>query len=188
MPHLGAEAALYELLRILPDLGNEAPEIEELAELLRSTPEGVEVSLEALIEARFIVRRDDWLEVAEHPLRQKRTSGRAKTSSDRDVEVIRAEPDGVSADDYSVYGDIASAAHPGVLERLLRAGRAYARRGEGGFEDSQRARRAQGRLRAEHPGAVGRAGREDRRGRGALRAGPQAQARRAEWGREGRRS
>src|SRR5215210_3705097 len=42
MPHLGAEAvALYELLRILPDLGNDAPEIEELAELLRSTPEGV---------------------------------------------------------------------------------------------------------------------------------------------------
>ena len=64
----GAEAvALYELLRILPDLGNEAPEIEELAELLRSTPEGVEASLEALIEARFVVRRDGWLEVAEHP-------------------------------------------------------------------------------------------------------------------------
>jgi hypothetical protein len=61
MPHLGAEAvALYELLRILPDLGNESPEIEELAELLRSTPEGVEASLEALIEAGFVVRRDGW--------------------------------------------------------------------------------------------------------------------------------
>src|ERR687889_929550 len=68
MPHLGAEAvALYELLRILPDLGNDAPQVEELAELLRSTPEGVESSLEALIEARFLVRRDGWLEVAEHP-------------------------------------------------------------------------------------------------------------------------
>ena len=68
MPHLGAEAvALYELLRILPELGNDAPEIEELAELLRSTPEGVEASLEALIEARFVVRWDGWLEVAEHP-------------------------------------------------------------------------------------------------------------------------
>src|SRR3712207_3983490 len=68
MPPLGAEAvALYELLRILPDLGNEAPEIEELAELLRSSPEGVEASLKALIEARFVVSRDGWLEVAEHP-------------------------------------------------------------------------------------------------------------------------
>src|SRR5919106_6593178 len=58
MPHLGAEAvALYEVLRILPDLGNESPEIEELAELLQSTPKGVEASLEALIEARFVVRR-----------------------------------------------------------------------------------------------------------------------------------
>ena len=42
MPHLGAEAvALYELLRALPDVGRDTAEVEELAELLRSTPEGV---------------------------------------------------------------------------------------------------------------------------------------------------
>src|SRR5688500_3196203 len=102
MPQLGAEAvALYELLRILPDRGNDAPEIEELAELLRSTPEGVEASLEALIEARFVVRRDGWLEVAEHPPSAE-TNERPREDGlpDRDVEVIRAEPDGVSADDY----------------------------------------------------------------------------------------
>src|SRR5918995_6037567 len=91
MPHLGAEAvALYELLRILPDLGNESPEIEELAELLRSTPEGVEASLEALVETGFVARRDGWLEVAEHP-----PSAGERAREDelpaRDVEVIRAE-------------------------------------------------------------------------------------------------
>src|SRR5215217_6841115 len=68
MPHLGAEAvALYELLRILPDLGNDEVDVDELAELLRSTPESVEASLETLIEAGFIARREGWLEVAEHP-------------------------------------------------------------------------------------------------------------------------
>src|ERR671915_1844907 len=68
MPHLGAEAvALYELLRILPDLGQDSVEVEELAELLRSTPEGVEGSFEALIEAGFVVEREGWVEVAEHP-------------------------------------------------------------------------------------------------------------------------
>jgi hypothetical protein len=50
MPHLGTEAvALYELLRVLPDVGQDSVEVEELAELLRSTPEGVEDSLGALI-------------------------------------------------------------------------------------------------------------------------------------------
>jgi DnaD/phage-associated family protein len=118
MPHLGAEAvALYELLRILPDLGNEAPEIEELAELLRSTPEGVEVSLEALIEARFIVRRDGWLEVAEYPPSAE-TNERPREDElpDRDVEVIRAEPDGVSADDYFRFMGTLPAPH--ILEFL----------------------------------------------------------------------
>src|SRR5919107_2028839 len=68
MPHLGAEAvALYELLRILPDLGDDDVEVGELAELLISTPEGVEASLETLIEAGFVTARDGWLEVAEHP-------------------------------------------------------------------------------------------------------------------------
>jgi len=118
MPHLGAEAvALYELLRILPDLGNEAPEIEELAELLRSTLEGVEASLEALIEARFIARRDDWLEVAEHPP-SAGTNERPREDElpDRDVEVIRAEPYGVSADDYFRF--MGSLPAPHILEFL----------------------------------------------------------------------
>ena len=48
MPHLGAEAvALYELLRILPDIGQDSVEVEELAELLRSDPESVERSFGA---------------------------------------------------------------------------------------------------------------------------------------------
>src|SRR4029453_8592686 len=95
MPHLGAEAvALYELLRILPDLGNDAPEVEELAELLRSTPEGVEASLEALIEARFLVRGGGWLEVAEHPPSAETSEwSREEELPDLDVEVIRAEPE-----------------------------------------------------------------------------------------------
>src|SRR5918997_2686442 len=68
MPHLGTEAvALYELLRVLPDVGQDSVEVEELAELLRSTPEGVEDSLGALIEHGFAVERDGWVEVLEHP-------------------------------------------------------------------------------------------------------------------------
>src|SRR5215216_835291 len=118
MPHLGAEAvALYELLRILPDLGNDAPEVEELAELLRSTPEGVEASLEALIEARFLVRRDGWLEVAEHPPSAETSAwSREGELPDRDVEVIRAEPEGVSADDYFRFMGTLPAPH--ILEFL----------------------------------------------------------------------
>src|SRR5215217_547649 len=68
MPHLGAEAvALYELLRILPDLGHDTVEPEELAELLRSTLENVEAAFETLIGAGFVTDREGWLEVAEHP-------------------------------------------------------------------------------------------------------------------------
>src|SRR5918998_1742009 len=78
MPHLGAEAVgLYELLRILPGLGDDDVEIEELAELLNSTPEGVEASLDVLAEAGFVTRRDGWLEVAEHPPSAKGWSRRA---------------------------------------------------------------------------------------------------------------
>jgi hypothetical protein len=62
MPHLGAEAvALYELLRVLPDLGDDDVEVDELAELLRSTPESVEESIETLIDAGFVAARDGWL-------------------------------------------------------------------------------------------------------------------------------
>src|SRR5688572_22221420 len=68
MPHLGAEAvALYELLRLLPDIGQDAVEVEELAELLRSTPQSVEESFETLVEVGFVVERDGWVEVTEHP-------------------------------------------------------------------------------------------------------------------------
>jgi DnaD/phage-associated family protein len=123
MPHLGAEAvALYELLRILPDLGDDEVEVDELAELLRSTPESVEASFETLTEAGFITVRDGWLEVAEHP-----PSARAKERSSevvgvenelpvRDVEVIRAEPEGVSADDYFRF--MGSLPAPHILEFL----------------------------------------------------------------------
>ena len=122
MPHLGAEAvALYELLRILPDLGNESPEIEELAELLRSTPGSVEASLKMLAEAGFVTRRDGWLEVAEHPPSAKGWSrGATEVETNklpvRDVEVIRAEPEGVSADDYFRF--MGSLPAPHILEFL----------------------------------------------------------------------
>jgi DnaD/phage-associated family protein len=122
MPHLGAEAiALYELLRILPDLGDDDVEVGELAELLRSTPEGVEEALRALADAGFISSRDGWLEVAEHPPSAKGGSrdavevGRDELPA-RDVEVIRAEPEGVSADDYFRY--MGSLPAPHILEFL----------------------------------------------------------------------
>src|SRR4028119_827848 len=133
MPHLGAEAvALYELLRILPDVGNDSVEVEELAELLRSTPEGVEEAFEALVEAGFVAERDGWLEVAEHPPsgEARPKSGRVEpprevvhdavrekaAASVRDVQVIRAEPEGVSADDYFRFMGTLPAPH--ILEFL----------------------------------------------------------------------
>ena len=137
MPHIGAEAvALYELLRILPDVGNDDVEVEELAELLRSTPEGVEEAFGALVGAGFVVERDGWLEVAEQPpsgaARQK--DGRVGSTRGvprevvqdavlekaaapvRDVQVIRAEPEGVSADDYFRFMGTLPAPH--ILEFL----------------------------------------------------------------------
>src|SRR3712207_88671 len=124
MPHLGAEAvALYELLRLLPDLGRDSVEVEELAELLRSTPESVEASFRVLAGAGFLLERDGWLEVAEHP-----PAGRVKErpredekgddeeSPARDVEVVRAEPEGVSADDYFRF--MGSLPAPHILEFL----------------------------------------------------------------------
>jgi DnaD/phage-associated family protein len=120
MPHLGAEAvALYELLRILPDVGHEEVELEELAELLRSTPEGVEEALDALVEAGFADERDGWLEVADHPPTA-RTGGSSGESGDelpaRDIRVVRAEPEGVSADDYFRFMGTLPAPH--ILEFL----------------------------------------------------------------------
>src|SRR3712207_5539608 len=96
MPHLGAEAvALYELLRVLPDVGQDCIEIEELAELMRSTAESVEVSLDALIERGFAVEHDGWIEVLEHPpVAHRASEARQESAPDREIEVIRAEPKG----------------------------------------------------------------------------------------------
>ncbi|WP_243638213.1 DnaD domain-containing protein [Rubrobacter taiwanensis] len=111
MPHLGAEAvALYELLRVLPDVGLDAPELEELAELLRSTPESVERSLEALKNAGFVAERDGWLEVAEHP------PVAAGGSGDSGIEVVQAGAEGVTPDDYFRYMGTLPAPH--ILEFL----------------------------------------------------------------------
>lgn len=123
MPHLGAEAvALYELLRILPDLGRDCVEVEELAELLRSTPASVEASMRALAGAGFLLERDGWLEVAEYPPAG-RVEERARQDGNtgdelpaRDVEVVRAEPEGVSADDYFRF--MGSLPAPHILEFL----------------------------------------------------------------------
>jgi DnaD/phage-associated family protein len=125
MPHLGAEAiALYELLRVLPDVGREEVEVEELAELLRSTPEGVEASIGVLAGAGFLVERDGWLEVAEHPpagrvkerTRRDERGDIEEAPARRDVEVVRAEPEGVSADDYFRF--MGSLPAPHILEFL----------------------------------------------------------------------
>jgi DnaD/phage-associated family protein len=117
MPHLGAEAvALYELLRILPDIGQDSVEVEELSELLRSTPESVERSFSALIETGFVVERDGWVEVAEHPPAASREVEREDELPVRDVEVVRAEPEGVSADDYFRF--MGSLPAPHILEFL----------------------------------------------------------------------
>ena len=134
MPHLGAEAvALYELLRILPDVGQEDVETEELAEMLRSTPQDVEAAFETLVEAGFVTERDGWLEVAEQPPTPRRGDRRGwekptklapvetkeKASEDRasyDIEVIREKPEGVTPDDYFKF--MGSLPAPHILEFL----------------------------------------------------------------------
>jgi DnaD/phage-associated family protein len=132
MPHIGAEAvALYELLRVLPVVGHDDVEVDELAELLRSTPESVEEAFDTLVGTGFVVERDGWLEVAEHP--PPGTSSRPGASPGespreevaqkkgaevpfRDVQVIKAEPEGVSADDYFRFMGTLPAPH--ILEFL----------------------------------------------------------------------
>ncbi|QIN77207.1 DnaD domain protein [Rubrobacter marinus] len=128
MPHLGAEAvALYELLRLLPDVGNDAVDLTELAELLRSSPESVETSLRVLVEHGFAVEREGWFEVLEHPpvARGSRdgAAGVAEAAGAvhdgpvvREIEVMRAEPEGVSPDDYFRYMGTLPAPH--ILEFL----------------------------------------------------------------------
>ena len=124
MPHLGAEAvALYELLRVLPDVGREEVDVEELAELLRSTPESVEASFRTLASAGFLLEREGWLEVSEHPPRAlvkerppEDENVAVEESPARDVEVVKAEPEGVSADDYFRF--MGSLPAPHILEFL----------------------------------------------------------------------
>jgi DnaD/phage-associated family protein len=129
MPHLGAEpVALYELLRLLPDVGEDAVELAELAELLRSTPESVETSLRVLVEHGFAVERGGWFEVPEHPPVARGPQGSAADGASagddgvsqgpvvRDIEVLRAEPEGVSPDDYFRYMGTLPAPH--ILEFL----------------------------------------------------------------------
>lgn len=124
MPHLGAEAvALYELLRILPDVGQDYVEVEELAELLRSTPESVEDSLRALVDLGFAVEREGWVEVLEHPPVARKPNSIREAGRDapsrapvREIEVIRAEPEGVSPDDYFRF--MGSLPAPHILEFL----------------------------------------------------------------------
>ena len=118
--------ALYELLRLLPDVGEDAVELGELAELLRSNPESVETSLRVLVEHGFAIERGGWLEVLEHPpvARSSRGSVATSTGKDgasegpvvRDIEVLRAEPEGVSPDDYFRYMGTLPAPH--ILEFL----------------------------------------------------------------------
>jgi DnaD/phage-associated family protein len=120
MPHVGAEAvALYELLRLLPDVGQDSVEVEELADLLRSTSESVETSLEVLIEHGFATRHDGWVEVLEHPPVARgavEPSDAWKDVPVREIEVVRAEPEGVSPDDYFRF--MGSLPAPHILEFL----------------------------------------------------------------------
>ena len=120
MPHLGVRAiALYELLRILPEVGRDSVEAEELAELLRSTPESVESSLGVLLEHGFAVKRDNWVEVLEYPP-VANVSGHGEdwrgSVPVREIEVVRAEPEGVSPDDYFRF--MGSLPAPHILEFL----------------------------------------------------------------------
>ncbi len=126
MPHLGAEAvALYELLRVLPDIGQDAADLDELAELLRSTPESVEESLKVLVDSGFIAEHDGWIEVALQPPAARKDSGNSERRRDEvaaegrplyEIEVVRAEPEGVSSDDYFKY--MGSLPAPHILEFL----------------------------------------------------------------------
>jgi DnaD/phage-associated family protein len=121
MPHLGAEVvALYELLRVLPDIGRDVVEAEELADLLRSTLESVEASLKVLIEHGFAAERDGWIEVLERPPVADKTGEDVEavrgSAPGREIEVVRAEPEGVSPDDYFRF--MGSLPAPHILEFL----------------------------------------------------------------------
>lgn len=141
MPHLGALAvALYELLRVLPDIGGDDTDTEELAELTGATSEEVEEALAALKRNDFLTDRNGWLEVAPHPptVASRRKSASSPVESEntkpvepksgglgsgevddfpeRKIEVVRAEAEGVSAEDYFRYMGTLPAPH--IIEFL----------------------------------------------------------------------
>jgi DnaD/phage-associated family protein len=147
MPRLGAEAvALYELLRALPDAGIESVGTDEMADLLRTTPDAAASALETLLDNGFATEREGWIQV--HPLppgtggyvgarheesieevtsepeaiespettEATEAENAGQRPEAREVEVIRAEPEGVSADDYFRY--MGSLPAPHILEFL----------------------------------------------------------------------
>lgn len=127
MPRLGAEAvALYELLRTLPDAGVEAADTAEIAELMRCAPEQAQDALYTLLENGFATERDGWIEVHDLPpggteaVERREADAPEDEASEpaprREVEVVRAEPEGVSADDYFKYMGTLPAPH--ILEFL----------------------------------------------------------------------
>ncbi len=108
------------MLRVLPDVGRDSIEIEELAELLRSNPECVETSLKILVEHGFADDHDGWVEVLEHPPVARDTAEPSATFRTgvpvREIEVVRAEPEGISPDDYFRF--MGSLPAPHILEFL----------------------------------------------------------------------
>jgi len=130
MPRLGAEAvALYELLRALPDAGVEAVGAAEMAELLRTTPERAEDALWALLDNGFATEREGWIQVHDlppgagdsgqtegAPVEEPGAVEATPEAARREIEVVRAEPEGVSADDYFRY--MGSLPAPHILEFL----------------------------------------------------------------------
>ena len=98
MPRLGAEpVALYELLRTLPEVGVDAPELEELAELLRSTPESVERSLRALGAVGFLIEHEGWVELAERPPTASSAPANQRRAVEANIELEPAAADGSGA-------------------------------------------------------------------------------------------
>lgn len=125
MPQLGAEAvALYEVLRLLPDVGVDTVGAEELGGLLKSTPASVGTALAALTEAGFVIEHEGWLEVCGHPpllpdIKSGASPGERAPleGSGQDVfEVVRSPAEGVTPEDYFRY--IGTLPAPHILEFL----------------------------------------------------------------------
>ena len=112
-------------------MGQEDAELEDLVEMLRSTPEAVEEAFDTLLEAGFVAEREGWLEVAENPptaragrkkpTKLPRTGAEHKEKASEsqavyDIEVIREKPEGVTPDDYFKFMGTLPAPH--ILEFL----------------------------------------------------------------------